>query len=111
MTIGVARMSFVDVQRDEGLAVVSLNKPPVKALDAAFLQQIDAAVAPLEHDETVRAVLFCSAIPGIFIAGADINAFQDRESTAAAIRAFHDCFNRIERLPKPTIVAIGGHAL
>lgn len=104
-------MSFVNVQRDSGLAVVSLNKPPVNALDAEFLQQIDAAVAELEHDDAVRAVLFRSAIPGIFIAGADINAFQQPETTAAAIGAFQDCFNRIEQLPKPTIAAIGGHVL
>lgn len=104
-------MSFVDVQRDAGLAVVSLNKPPVNALDAEFLQQIGTAVAELERDDAVRAVMFRSAIPGIFIAGADINAFKRPETTTAAIGAFQDCFNRIEGLPKPTIAAIGGHAL
>lgn len=104
-------MSFVDVRRDGAVAVVSLNKPPVNALDAEFLREIDGAVAQLEDDRTVRAVVFRSAIPGIFIAGADINAFQQPESTRAAIGAFHDCFNRIERLPKPTVAAVGGHAL
>jgi len=107
----VAGMSFVEVQRDGAVAAVQLNKPPVNALDAAFLREIDEAVAALEHDASVRAVVFRSAIPGIFIAGADIKAFQDPEATQAAIAAFHDCFNRIERLPKPTVAAISGHAL
>lgn len=104
-------MSLVDVRRDGAVAVVSLNKPPVNALDATFLQEIDAAVASLEHDASVRAVVFRSDIPGIFIAGADIKAFQQPDTTAAAIGAFHACFNRIEQLPKPTVAAIGGHAL
>ncbi|MBO8141398.1 MAG: enoyl-CoA hydratase/isomerase family protein [Firmicutes bacterium] len=107
----VAGMSFVEVRRDGAVAAVSLNKPPVNALDAAFLREIDAAVAALEHDASVRAVLFRSAVPGIFIAGADIKAFQQPEATQAALTAFHDCFNRIERLPKPTVAAITGHAL
>lgn len=104
-------MAFVDVQRDGAVAVVSLNKPPVNALDAAFLTEIDEAVARLENDDAVRAVVFRSGIPGIFIAGADIKAFQQPETTKAAIGAFHDCLNRIEQLPKPTVAAIGGHAL
>jgi len=104
-------MSFVDVVRDGAVAVVTLNKPKVNALDAEFLREIDDAVAALEHDDAVRAVLFRSAIPGIFIAGADIKAFQQPETTQAAIRAFHQCFNRIEGLPKPAVAAIGGHAL
>lgn len=104
-------MSAVDVRRDGAVAVVTLNKPKVNALDAAFLREIDEAVASLAADDEVRVVVFRSDIPGIFIAGADIKAFQDPEATAAAIGAFSDCFNRIERLPKPTIAAIGGHAL
>ncbi|HEY8495612.1 MAG TPA: enoyl-CoA hydratase/isomerase family protein, partial [Limnochordales bacterium] len=107
----VAGMSFVDVRRDGAVAVVTLNKPPVNALDGAFLREIEDAVAGLEKDAAVRAVVFRSAIPGIFIAGADIKAFQDPDKTRASMGAFQDCFNRIERLPKPTIAAISGHAL
>ena len=63
-----------------------------------------------KHDDACAPCVFRSAIPGIFIAGADIKAFQHPETTQAAIGAFHHCFNRIERLPKPTVAAIGGHA-
>jgi len=104
-------MAWVEVRRDGAVGVVTLNKPPVNALDAGFLGEIEAAVAELEGDEDVRAVVFRSGIPGIFIAGADIKAFEDAGATEAAIGAFHNCFSHIERLPKPTIAAIGGHAL
>ncbi|HEY8417738.1 MAG TPA: enoyl-CoA hydratase-related protein [Limnochordales bacterium] len=104
-------MAWVEVQRDGGVASVILNKPPVNALEERFLREIDDAVAALEKDDGVRAVVFRSAVPGIFVAGADIKAFQQPEATKAAIAAFHDCFNRIERLPKPTVAAVSGHAL
>lgn len=104
-------MAWVEVRRDGAAGVVTLNKPPVNALDAAFLQEIEAAAAQLADDESVRVVVFRSGIPGIFVAGADIKAFQDRAATAAAIEAFHRCFRRIEEMPKPTIAAVSGHAL
>jgi len=104
-------MAWVEVRRDGAVASVTLNRPPVNALDEQFLRQIESAVAQLENDDSVRAVVFRSAIPGIFVAGADIKAFQQLETTQAAIGAFHDCFNRIERLPKPTVAAVSGHAL
>src|SRR5690625_3474114 len=104
-------MSFVSIERDGGVAAVTLARPPVNALDVDFLNEIHEAIKTVEHDDTVRAVLFRSGIPGIFIAGADLNTFKEEETSAAAMEAFHGCFNRMERLPKPTIAAISGHAL
>lgn len=104
-------MSFVTVERDGGVATITFARPPVNALDVALLNEIHEAVKSVEHDDTVRAVLFRSGIPGIFIAGADLNSFKEEATSQAAMEAFHGCFNRIERLPKPTVAAISGHAL
>lgn len=104
-------MSFVTVRRDAGVAVITIERPPVNALDVALLNEIRDAITPLAQDDTVRAVLFRSGIPGIFIAGADLNTFKEEETSAEAMEAFHSCFNRIEALPKPTVAAISGHAL
>lgn len=104
-------MSFVSVEQDAGLAIITIERPPVNALDVDLLNEIHEAVKAVEHDDTVRAVLFRSGIPGIFIAGADLNTFKEEQTSHAAMEAFHGCFNRIEALPKPTVAAISGHAL
>lgn len=104
-------MSLVTVQKEDGLAVVTFKRPPVNALSVEFLHEIDAVVQDVERDDAVRAVLFRSDIPGIFIAGADLHTFKEEETSEAAMEAFHGCFNRLERLPKPTVAAISGHAL
>lgn len=104
-------MSLVSLQKDGPVAVVTFNRPPVNALSVQFLHEIDAAVQAVERDDEVRAVLFRSDIPGIFIAGADLHTFKEEATSQAAMDAFHGCFNRLERLPKPTVAAVSGHAL
>lgn len=104
-------MSFVTVEKEGATGVVTLARPPVNALDEQFLDEIYEAVQKMASDDGVRAVLFRSGISGIFVAGADLKAFQDEETTRKAITAFRRCFDAIDALPKPTIAAIGGHAL
>jgi enoyl-CoA hydratase len=56
-------------------------------------------------------VLLKSAVPGIFMAGADLGMMNGSwESMLHTIRAFHQAGNAWERIPCPTIAVIGGHA-
>ena len=69
----------------------------------------------LESDERVRAVVFSSNHPRVFISGADIKDMEgyDRRSGAVArkVDTVQGVFLRLQRFPKPTVVAITGHAL
>ncbi len=104
----------VHVERlpDEAIAVLTLDRPPLNAIDEQVATELAAATAELAADESVRAVLVRSAVEGVFMAGADITEFQ-RIAAEGVDRALagQDVFNRFAELPQPTVAAIGGHAL
>lgn len=90
----------------DGVAVVTLDNPPVNALSAALrgamLSELRAAFA----DDAVSAiVLICAG--RTFIAGADIAEFDKPAQTPG----FAELFDAIENAPKPIVAAIHGQAL
>ncbi len=62
------------VEREEGVAVVTLNRPDVlNALSRALFRELDEAVTGLEADDSVRAIIFTGKGDRAFSAGADIH--------------------------------------
>lgn len=62
------------VEREEGVAVVTLNRPDVlNALSRALFRELDEAVTELEADDSVRAIIFTGKGDRAFSAGADIH--------------------------------------
>lgn len=112
-------MALIELEQQEGLAVVRFNSPPVNALSQALFDELGQVVERLETAEGIRAAVFTSAVPGIFMAGADLSEFlalaggeaQAVERAQATLALYHDLFSRIEALPYPTVAAINGHAL
>jgi enoyl-CoA hydratase len=97
---------------DEGIAVLSFDRPPLNAIDAQLVLELAEATAELAADAETRAVLVRSALEGVFMAGADIREFErladeglDRALVAQEVLA------RFAELPQPTVAAINGHAL
>ena len=95
-----------------GVRRVVLDRPPANSLDLDLIDEIAATAGTLEADGATRVVVVRSAVPGIFMAGADlamVEANWDRiDEVAARLRR---AFSAWERLRCPTIAAIGGHAL
>jgi 3-hydroxyacyl-CoA dehydrogenase len=92
--------------RQDAIAIVTVDSPPVNALSAAvrrgILENVNAAVA----DPEVQAiVLVCAG--RTFIAGADITEFGKPPQPPA----LNDVIAALENSPKPTIAAIHGTAL
>ncbi len=104
-------MELVDYALDGAVAVITLNRPPVNALNPELIADIDAAVALAEAPE-VRAVVITGSPH--FAAGADITGFQRAFESGAEERqatGLSEAVLRLENLPKPTIAAINGFAL
>jgi enoyl-CoA hydratase len=97
---------------DEGIAVVTLDRPPLNAIDEQVVTELDAATTELAADAETRAVLVRSALEGVFMAGADIHEFE-RIAAEGIDRALlaQEVFTRFAELPQPTVAAINGHAL
>jgi len=99
----------------EGIAWVVFDDPEskVNVLGTEQMRQLDAVLDEL-YKRKPKAVVFISAKPGIFIAGADINELQrihDASLGADLSRAGHRIFAKIERLGVPTVAAIDGACL
>ncbi len=104
-------MELVAYEVEGAVAVITLNRPPVNALNAAVIVGLEAAIDQAE-ESAIRAVI----VTGVkhFAAGADIDRFIDAfesgadEPMASGLGA---TIRRFERLAKPTIAAVPGVAL
>ena len=103
---------FVNLEVQDGVGTIRLDRPKVNALNNQVASEIDAAVAAAREDDNVRAVVVWGG-ERVFAAGADIKEMQDRGAVDMYryIGEFQEVFTRLERLPKITIAAINGYAL
>lgn len=98
----------------DGVAWLTLDKAGTSAnsLSRDVMEELDASVAALEK-AVPKALIVTSAKRG-FIAGADIKEFVGIDHPNQAyelIRGGQRVFERLERLPCPTVAAINGFAL
>jgi enoyl-CoA hydratase/carnithine racemase len=97
--------------REESFAVITLNRPPANAISEALIRELNDALASVEHDDSVRAVIITGSGDRIFCAGADLGSAFSGGQVDVFIRFGNGVLRRIERFPKPVIAALNGHAL
>ncbi|MHA1744498.1 MAG: enoyl-CoA hydratase-related protein, partial [Promethearchaeota archaeon] len=103
---------FIKYEQEGGLGVLTLNRPPVNALNGEILTEIGQLIATLKE----KADLLTLIITGegrSFVAGADISmmATVDYEEGKRIAQLGSDIFRAIEKLPFPVIAAVNGFAL
>ncbi|TML18747.1 MAG: hypothetical protein E6G11_11455 [Actinobacteria bacterium] len=76
-------MEFVSSERDGAVAVVTIDHPPVNALSAALLEELEEEIAGLDADEEVRAIVLRGGGERAFVAGADISEFPALREAAS----------------------------
>ena len=97
--------SPVTVSMDEGIAVITIDHPPVNALSRAVRDGLAEALAQVADGPARAAVLACAG--RTFVAGADITEFsQPRFGTSLA-----QLCEAIENSRVPVVAAIHGSAL
>lgn len=104
---------LVGVVKEDGLATVTINHPPVNALNSKVMEALEKAFDNLAADESVRAVVLTGAGDKAFVAGADIGEFTTLSSANGEqlSRRGQLIFQKIEDLPAPVIAAVDGFAL
>lgn len=98
----------------EGIAVFSLNKPSTKnAISRNFLDQFRNALDAVRFDNSLRAFIIKSDVPGVFCAGADLKerAKMKMEDVGRFVAAGRGLITELNDLPVPTIAAVDGVAL
>ncbi len=96
----------VDLRRDGGIAVVTVDNPPVNALKHEVRAGLVEALRQARDDDAVEAVVIACA-GRTFFAGADITEFG-RPPQAPGL---HDVIAAIEAMQKPVVAALHGTAL
>jgi len=98
---------------EHGVALLTLNHPPVNALTPDLLADLGAAFDHLAKDERVKVVML-TGTGRFFVAGADIRVLaaisSAQEGLEMALRG-QALFNSIECFEKPVLAAINGACL
>ena len=94
----------------DGAVLVTLNRPERRnAIDLELVEQLHALCAELERSP--RVLVLTGGTNGMFAAGADIGELLHRGVDDALAGINMTVFQRIHRLPMPTIAAVDGYAL
>jgi len=103
---------FVRVERDEAIATIRLDRPPMNALNAQLQDEIAAAAAEVDADPAVRAVVLYGG-EKVFAAGADIKQMAEAHFAQVAVdsRRLQAAFTAVARIGKPVVAAVTGYAL
>jgi enoyl-CoA hydratase/carnithine racemase len=101
---------LLSVERgDDGVAVVTLNRPPANALSTALLTELAEAARHLTADPPGAVVV--TGGDRIFAAGADIAEFGGRAEAVRIAGHFREAFDAVAGIPRVTIAAVAGYAL
>lgn len=102
---------LVQLTKDNGIAVIIINNPPVNALSPGVPEGISEAIQQVEKDHTVKAAVLIGG-GRTFVAGADIQEFGKITSGKAQRGLeFPALLLRIENCRTPVVMAIHGTAL
>jgi enoyl-CoA hydratase len=100
---------------DDGVATITLNRPEQRnPLGPRMLRDLIAALAAARDDTAVRTVVLTGAGDKAFCAGADLAGFAaDASEVQRHVERgrFVELFLACERLGKPLIGCVNGHAL
>jgi len=96
-------------RREDGVALLTLDRPKMNALSVAFLGQLRDAVHGLLSDLPGALVVWGG--PRIFAAGADIGEFAAPGAAERIAAAFLGATRELAAFPRPTIAAVSGFAL
>src|SRR5713226_4344953 len=100
---------LVQLTKDNGIAVITINNPPVNALSPGVPEGISEALDQIANDDSVKAAVLIGG-GRTFVAGADIKEFGRMASGKPRGAGLLPLLLKIEDSSKPVIVAIHGTA-
>jgi enoyl-CoA hydratase len=108
---------YISSEVTGSVAVVTIDNPPMNALSAPLLEELEAEIDQLDADDGVRAIVLAGAGERAFVAGADIKEFPSlREAAAEAqesgsARGIQKLGHHMDAAGTPFVAAIHGFCL
>jgi len=106
--------TFVSTERRDAVALVTIDNPPMNALSAALLDELEAEIDALDADADVRAIVLRGGGERAFVAGADIKEFpalRESASEGGSARGIQRLGHRMDAADTPFVAAIRGFCL
>jgi enoyl-CoA hydratase len=106
--------TYITSERHDAVALVTIDNPPMNALSAALLEELEAEVEALDADDEVRAIVLRGGGERAFVAGADIKEFPALRESAAeggSARGIQRVGQRMDAAHTPFVAAIRGYCL
>jgi enoyl-CoA hydratase len=102
---------YILVEREEPMATAIINRPDkLNALNWDLVTELADELEKLDADDAIHCIVLTGAGDRAFAAGADIAEMSDATTMRMATGPF-ESWNRIRRIHKPIIAAVGGFAL
>lgn len=107
---------LVHLEKTEGLAVVTIDNPPMNVLSGQVVRELGEVFTEIANDPSVIVAILTGAGNRAFMAGADIKEFPSwldlsKEELKEINMNSHKVLNFIDDLPKPTIAVLNGITL
>jgi len=96
------------------VALVTIDNPPMNALSAALLDELELEIDALDADADVRAIVLRGGGERAFVAGADIKEFpalRESASEGGSARGIQRLGHRMDAADTPFVAAIRGFCL
>ncbi|MGP1352590.1 MAG: enoyl-CoA hydratase [Parasphingopyxis sp.] len=105
-------MALVEIERCDGYAVLTLNRPEaMNALSAALRSELARKVLDMEADPDIRVLILTGAGERAFTAGLDLKELGSGESSIGEAVDVEDPVTALGRFSGPVIGAINGVAI
>jgi cyclohexa-1,5-dienecarbonyl-CoA hydratase len=98
------------LQKKEGVARITINKPPLNILDIVCIEELNEALAELRNDDDIKVVVLAAAGNKAFSAGVAV-ADHLGDKMPKMIEVFNRLFISLVKVDKPTIAVVNGVAL
>jgi cyclohexa-1,5-dienecarbonyl-CoA hydratase len=104
-------MAFKHIQTElkEGVAYLTLNRPPVNVLNIEMMEEINAYLEGLKKEKSLK-LLVIQAMGKAFSAGVDVGEHLG-DLVHKMIEVFHKMFRLMDALKVPSIAVVNGSAL
>ena len=100
-------------EADKRIAIVTIDRPPVNALDTPTYRAIAGLFSSVADDPELRCVILTAAGSRAFCAGSDVREFKQLtpENSVRRARTIRAAFEALWKCPLPVLGAINGPAL
>jgi cyclohexa-1,5-dienecarbonyl-CoA hydratase len=100
----------INLETKDGVARLTINRPPVNVMDLATINEISAAIGQVQADSDAKVLIIRGAGARAFCAGVEVKDHVG-DMVPVMMTGFEKMIKLLRMLGKPTIAAVNGVAL